>query len=390
MIEHAQQLHDRLIGWRRHLHQHPELGFQEVATAQYIVDALRPLGPTIRTGVGKTGVVAELGADHGPIVAIRADIDALPILEQSGVSFCSQTPGLMHACGHDAHIAMALGAAYLLHEQALPGRVRFLFQPCEETSDAEGKSGADRMLEDGALDGVTAILGLHVEPCLSAGQIAVSPGAIAAAPDTFHATIKGQGTHAAYPHHGIDPIWLTSQVLQAIYALCSRLIDPVLPALITVGTIHGGTAHNIIPYEVTLSGTIRSFDEQTRVLLHRDLESACAIARNFGGDYELTINRGCPPVVNHRDVTELVRAEALRMLGPERVEVQQPACGGDDFAVFARRVPGCYFLLGVGGGSHFYECHDPRFTIDEAALPTGAALLAASALRLLERNARDG
>lgn len=388
MIEQAQQLHDQLIVWRRHVHQYPELGFQEYATAQYIAEELRPLTPTIRTGVGKTGVVAELGPDHGPVVAIRADIDALPITEQSGVSFCSRTPGLMHACGHDAHIAMVLGAAHLLHGTALPGRIRFLFQPCEESSDTEGKSGAERMLEEGVLDDVVAILGLHVEPALSAGRIAVTPGAIAAAPDMFDATIKGQGTHGAYPHHGIDPIWLTAQVLQAIYALCSRLIDPVVPALITVGTVHGGTAHNIIPYEVALSGTIRSFDEQTRVQLHRDLESACAIARNFGGDYALKISRGCPPLVNDRDVSALVRSEAVRLLGPERVEVQHPACGGDDFSIFSRQVPGCYFLLGVGSSGHFHECHDPRFTIDETALPIGAALLASSALRLLAQHTR--
>lgn len=381
MIEQARTLQSRMIGWRRHLHQHPELGFQEHETARFIAETLQPLGGTIRTGVGRTGVVAEFGAS-GPLVAIRADMDALPITEQTGASYCSRTPGHMHACGHDAHVTMALGAAHLLSQTHLLGRVRFLFQPCEETADDEGKGGADRMVEDGALDGVQAIVGLHVEPSIRSGQIAVGAGAVAAAPDAFWATIRGQGTHAAYPHHGLDPIWLAAQVVNAIYGLRERLIDPLLPAVVTVGTIHGGTADNVIPPEVTLSGTIRTFDEATRQRLHQGLEAACTISRAFGGDYDLRISRGCPAVVNDAHVAAIVRTEAEGQLGPEQVVEQRPQCGADDFSVFAARVPGCYFLLGVGG-EQFYECHDPRFDLDESTLPIGAAVLAGSVVRLL-------
>ncbi|MBV9791383.1 MAG: amidohydrolase [Chloroflexi bacterium] len=387
MLADAQRITDRIVAWRRHLHQHPELGFHEHATARYIAESLPPTA-AIRMNVGKTGVVAEIGASSGPIVALRADMDALPIEEQSGVSFCSQVPGRMHACGHDAHVAMLLGAAQLLAQRDLPGRVRLLFQPCEETTDEQGKSGADYMLAEGALDDVAAVVGCHVDPSLRAGTIAVSPGPIAAAPDTFTATIKGQGGHAAYPHHALDSIWLTTQVLNAIYGLRGRLVSPIAPALITVGTIHAGTAENILPPEVRISGTIRSFDQPTRQRLHDGLEQACAIARTFGGDYDLRIELGCPPVVNDTRIAQLVRVEAEQLIAAKRVVAQQPQCSADDFSVFAERVPGCYFMLGVGSGQEFYECHDPRFTIDEAALPLGAALLAASAVRLLEETAQ--
>jgi len=343
------------------------------------------MGIEAQTGVGKTGVVAEIGGD-GPIVAIRADIDALPILEETGASYCSLTPGTMHACGHDAHTAIVLGAAKLLKDAAIPGRIRLLFQPCEETVDDEGKGGADRMVEDGAMEGVRAVIGLHVDPALPAGHVAVGPGTIAAAPDSFTAVIKGRGTHAAYPHTGIDPIWLASQVLNAIYGLRGRQIDPFAPSVVTVGTIHGGTADNIIPPEVTITGTLRTFDQATRERLHAGLAAACAIARSFGGDYDLQIKRGCPPVINDEAVTATVRAEAAALLGEDRVQRQLPQCGADDFSVLASIAPGCYFLLGVKcDGQEVYECHHPRFDIDETALPVGAAVLASAALRLLRQ-----
>lgn len=384
MLDQAYALQEELRSWRRHLHQHPELGFQEYRTARFIGERLAEMGIEAQIGVGKTGVVAEIGGE-GPIVAIRADIDALPILEETGASYCSLTPGTMHACGHDAHTAIVLGAAKLLKDAAIPGRIRLLFQPCEETVDDEGKGGADRMVEDGAMEGVCAVIGLHVDPSLPAGTVAVGPGTIAAAPDSFSVVITGRGTHAAYPHTGIDPIWLASQVLNAIYGLRGRLIDPFAPSVVTVGTIHGGTADNIVPPAVTITGTLRTFDQATRERLHAGLEAACAIARNFGGDYDLQIKRGCPPVVNDETVTATVHAEAVALLGADRVQHQLPQCGADDFSVFASLAPGCYFLLGVKrDGEEVYECHHPRFDIDETALPVGAAILASAALRLLQ------
>ena len=400
MLERAEQLTDQLIAWRRHLHQHPELGFEERETARFVVETLRPLDLAIREGVGKTGVVAELGSPEreGPIVAIRADMDALPIEEQSGVSFCSQRPGVMHACGHDAHVAMALGAAHLLHaharEHELPGRIRFLFQPCEETEDAERQSGAQRMVADGAMEGVAAVVGQHVEPMTPVGRILLASGPIAAAPDNFYVTITGHGTHAASPQRGVDPIWLSAQVLSAIFALRGRVTNPVAPAVITVGQIHGGTTENVIPPEVALSGTIRTFDAETRQRLHQGLDQACGIARALGGDYSLTISTGCPPLVNDERVTALIREAAEALIGAERIGRDEPQCGAEDFAVLASAAPGGFWQLGVGsaegegGSDERFDCHDPRFVLDERALPLGAALLAASALRLLDEHTR--
>jgi amidohydrolase len=392
MLERAEQLAERIVAWRQHLHQYPEVGFDEHETARFIVETLRPLGLSIREGVGKTGVVADLGAPDGdgPIVGIRADMDALPIEEQSGVSFCSLRPGVMHACGHDAHVAMALGAAHLLHQHAqehgLAGRIRFLFQPCEETEDDEQKSGARRLVEDGAMEGVVAVVGQHVEPMTPVGRILLSPGPVAAAPDDFHITIKGHGTHAASPQRGVDPIWLSAQVLNAIYALRGRLVSPTTNAIITVGQIHGGTTENVIPSEVTLSGTIRTFDEESRQRLHDGLEQACSIARTFGGDYSLSISGGCPVLVNDERVTTVIREVAEGLIGSERIGRDEPQCGSEDFAVLAQAAPGGFWQLGVRGEGECFDCHDPRFVIDERALPLGSALLAATALRLIEQH----
>lgn len=385
--ERAQELSGQIVAWRRHLHQRPELGFQEFGTAQYIAAALKPLGLTVKTGVGKTGVTTEFGAAGGPIVAIRADMDALPVQEQSGVDYCSLNPGKMHACGHDSHVAMALGAAHILKGLDLPGRVRFIFQPAEEMEDAEGLSGAERMAAEGVMDGVSAIIAQHVEPSLPAGHIGVAPGPFAASPDNFTAIIKGQGTHAAYPHAGLDTIWLASQVLNAIYAIRDRLVKPSIPALITVGIIQGGTANNVIPPQVQISGTIRTFDQPSRERMHQALHQACSITRAFGGDYDLTIISGCPPVSNDPVVTALVREEALALVGGTAIMGQEPQCGGDDFSIFSTMVPGCYWSLGMQVPGQYFECHDPRFVLDESVFPVGAALLAASAVRLLRHYA---
>ncbi|MBN9393273.1 MAG: amidohydrolase [Chloroflexi bacterium] len=383
-LDRAREISGQIVGWRRHIHQHPELGFQEIGTAQYVAAALQSLGLSPKTGVGKTGVTADLGPEGGPIVAIRADMDALPVQEQSGVEYCSLNPGKMHACGHDSHVAMALGAAAILKDQPLAGRVRFIFQPAEEMEDDEGMSGAERMAADGVMDGVSAIIGQHVEPSLPAGSVGAAPGPFAAAPDNFHAYIRGQGTHAAYPHAGLDTIWLASQVLNAIYAIRDRLVKPSIPALITVGIIQGGTAHNVIPPQVQISGTIRTFDQASRERMYQALHQACSIARTFGGDYDLTIIPGCPPVSNDPVVTALVREEALALFGSPAVIGQEPQCGGDDFSIFSTMVPGCYWSLGsTRPGNDYFECHDPRFRLDEDIFPVGTALLAASAERLL-------
>ena len=247
-LDRAYSLEDQIVAWRRDLHMHPELGFHEFRTAGIVANALRDMGLEVMTGVGKTGVVASLG-EGKPVIAIRADMDALPILEANQVDYVSQNAGVMHACGHDSHTAMLLGVARILTEMPNrpAGEIRFLFQPCEETSDEEGKGGAQRMIEDGALDGVDKVIALHVASDAEAGKIIINDQYITAAVDDFYATIIGKGCHAAHPDHGIDPIFVVAQVINALHGIRARRINPVRPAVVTIGSIHGGNATNVIP-----------------------------------------------------------------------------------------------------------------------------------------------
>jgi amidohydrolase len=261
--EQAHAMQHELVALRRAIHRRPELGFQEFETARLAADTMRSLGARVRTGVGVTGVIAELGADEvgSPCLAIRADMDALPVQELNLVDYCSTVPGLMHACGHDAHVAMALGAARLLAEQGCPGRVRFLFQPSEERSDEQGVGGAVRMIQAGALEGVDLVIAQHVDSETATGLVKVAPGPRSATEESFSMIIRGVGCHGAYPHTGRDPIFLSGQVIGAIHGIVSRQIDPMRSAVISIGLIQGGTQVNVIPAEVRLAGTIRSFDE---------------------------------------------------------------------------------------------------------------------------------
>ena len=393
MLKKAQALQNRLIAIRRQIHQHPELGFQEVETARLIAETLAELGIPAQTGVGKTGVIGYLGQGP-PTVALRADMDALPIQEENDVPYCSQVPGVMHACGHDAHVACLLGAAMLLAQNPPPGQVRFLFQPSEEGQDEEDKGGAMRLVEAGVMEGVSAVFALHCFSDAEVGTVGVRAGPVCAAVDTAHVTIRGQGAHGAYPHRGLDPILLASQVITALHTIVSRRIRPIDPAVITVGTIHGGTAANIIPEEVTLSVTIRSFDPQVRETLHREIERACGIAQVLGGDYRLRIIAGYPPTVNDEAMTALVCRVAEELLGADQVLTVEPTMGAEDFSCYltdkvGAQLPGCFFRLGSGfPGEPPRVGHSPRFDIDERALPIGAAMLAAVAERFLRCKAR--
>jgi amidohydrolase len=384
LLEEARALEDTLVALRRRIHQHPELGFEEVETSKLVAETLASMGLEVETGVAKTGVVGHLG-EAGPIVALRADMDALPISEVNDRPYASGVPGLMHACGHDAHTAMLLGAAMLLCNRKVPGQVRFLFQPCEEDTDTEGKSGAMRMVDEGAMKGVGAVIALHVDPRLDTGQVTVGDGPVCAAADYFAATILGSGCHGAFPHLGVDPVFISAQVITAIQGIVARRVDPTEPAVVTVGSIHGGTASNVIPTEVQLEGTIRSLSEHVRRQLWNELRRCLELARTMGGDFRLEIEGGFPVLSNDAAVAGLIRQVAVEMLGEDGVLSPTTEMGAEDFAILAEQAPGAMFDLGVrrAGVEKSLQLHSPEFDIDEAALPIGAAILAGTAYRYL-------
>ncbi len=387
MIQRAISLSDSLVALRRQVHRHPELGFREVQTAALAAQRLADLGISVRTGVGKTGVIGDLGG-AGPCIALRADMDALPIQEENEVLYASAVPGVMHACGHDAHVACLLGAAQLLAEEAaagrLPGRVRFLFQPSEEAQDAEGLSGGMRMAAEGAMEGADAVVALHVWADDPLGTISLRDGTMTAHPDKFELVIEGKEAHGAYPHRGHDAITLAAQVIQALQTVVSRRIDPTHAKVLTIGTIQGGTKDNILAGRVAMTGTLRTFDAATREVLLTEMEKACSIARTLGGDYILKVIPGYLPVDNDPRLTALVRQVGTDLLGAGSVHEAPLEMGGEDFSYFAQSAPGCLFWLGASTpGEPKRLHHHPRFDIDERCLPLGAALLAETSIRYL-------
>ncbi len=386
LLEKARAIEEEMIEWRRDIHAHPELGFEETRTAQLVADELRKLGLEPQTNVGITGVVATIGSG-GPVVGIRADMDALPIHEATNTSYQSTIAGKMHACGHDAHTAILLGVAKLLTEMPdrPAGQIRLLFQPSEEIWDDEIKSGATRMIEDGALKGVDSVIALHVDSLRPVGEISIAPGFIAAAVDEFRAVIKGVGTHGAMPHTGIDPIFIAAQVINVVQGIRSRKTDPITASVITIGAIHGGSAPNVIPDRVELRGTIRTFDNDLRDQIHQELEQAFSIARVMGGDYELQIDKGYPPLYNDPDVAELVRSVAATYIGEDKAIASPPMMGAEDFAYMTQLAPGAMFMLGAKLDDVHRPHHSPIFDISEEPLKLGAAILADTAIRLLQQ-----
>ena len=384
LLAHAQELKPRLVELRRAIHRNPELGFDVYRTAELVARTLGELGLEVQTGVGKSGVVGYIGDGDGPVIGIRADMDALPILEANQVDYASQSPGKMHACGHDAHTAMLLGAATLLARDKLPGQVRLIFQPSEEIADAEGISGAPRMIEDGAIQGVDYVIALHVDGEIEAGQIAVRHGLASAAVDTFFANVIGHGGHGAHPNHTVDPFWLTAQVLNAMFAIPSRRVEPHEPSVLSIGVVRGGDASNVIPDSVYIEGTLRSKDPAVRQLLLHEVGHCLDVARALGGDYDLKIEIGYPPMINNESVVEVIRQAGVDLLGEQGIAEAMPTMGAEDFAYMLEAHPGAMFGLGVRrpGGERRY-LHSPNFDLDENALPVGAAVLAETALRLM-------
>jgi amidohydrolase len=388
MLERAKGIHDKLIAWRRDIHTHPELGFQEQRTARLVAGTLAELGMEVQTGVGKTGVVGYLG-EGKPVIGIRADMDALPIHEENDSPYASQTPGVMHACGHDAHTAMLLGAAHLLAKmpERPAGQVRFLFQPSEESSDKENKSGGLRMVEEGVLQNMDAVIALHVASEQPAGKIQIDSGYVTAAEDSFFITLMGTGGHGAYPHQGTDPTFILAQVLNALHGIRARRIDPTKAATLSIGSIHAGAVTNVIPSKVEISGTIRTYDEETRARMKTELANALQVARALGGDFKLELRPGYPATYNDPDLHVLIRQTAEEILGTEELLAPERGMGAEDFSYMAQQAPGAMFMLGAKYDDKNRPHHTPVFDISEDALPVGAAMLAEVTCRLLKQKA---
>ncbi len=369
--------------WRVAFHQEPEPAYQERRTREKVVGALKELGIPYQTFDGFTGVVGLVPGDHdGPVVALRADMDALPITEATGLPFRSRFPGTMHACGHDVHMSCLLGAAAIMtHGGRRPvGPVKLLFQPAEEDGH---RGGALPLIERGCLErpNVDYVVGQHVMPTLPLGDVGWKTGSFMAAADFFRVTVIGHGGHAAAPHQGPDAIVVASEVVTGLQALVSRVRDPVDPVVVSVGSIHGGTRNNILPAEVVLEGTVRTFRPATRDLIDRALHRRVrSIAASLGARVRVEYRRGYPTVVNDPTATRAV-ADALRIeFGRSHcLEVDQPVMGAEDFSRYLERVPGTFLHLGVGQPNRPAALHSATFAPDERALVYGAAALAAAA-----------
>ena len=373
---------DQLVETRRDLHRHPELAHQENRTAAAAAARCRELGYQVRVAVGGTGVLADIqGAADGPTVLYRADMDALPLDERDdGRMVRSQVPGRMHACGHDGHVAIALGVAAVMSalRDRWRGRLRLCFQPAEETA-----TGALPMIEAGALDGVDRALGLHLWAPLDTGRVAVTAGSIFGSADEFRMRIRGSGGHGGLPHLSVDPVVAAAHVVVALQTVVSREVAPDRPAVVSVGVISGGRAFNVIAEEVEIRGTVRAADEELRgQLLKRVEELSRAVAAALRAPVDFEVVSGCPAVINDPATAEAVRQAAVAAVGAESVEVARPLTVGDDMSYFLERVPGCYFLVGAGDPARPVRPphHHAEFDIDEGALPVGLSTAARALL----------
>ena len=382
----AQLLLPELRAWRRELHQHPELGFEEFQTAQLVAKILTELGIEFHVGVGKTGIVAEVRAEQpGRLIALRADMDALPIHETNTSDYASQVPGRMHACGHDAHTAMLLGTAALLAKQPPErGGVRLLFQPCEETQDVEGFSGAQRMVLEGAMKDVDSVLALHVTPWHPAGKVSYDP-AVSASVDNFECVLRGPGGHASMPHRSVDLAMVLGHMLTALLSMVPRAVDPLHAATLTIGAIHGGDTHNVIPSEIRFQGTLRTRSTEAHTRAMQAVQQVVLMGQAMGADCAWTWLPGALPVaLNDAKMLKVMVDSAQAMLGANCVAGDDElGLGGEDFSFFANVAPGAMLYLGTKLDGHG-DWHTPTFDVDEAALPIGSAILYDSAMRLLE------
>ncbi len=380
-LKEARKIEPEIIEIRRQIHRRPELAYKEKATSKLVAEKLRSFGLEVRTGIGGTGVLGILrGPRKGGVVGLRADMDALPIEEMADVEFRSKEKGVMHACGHDTHVAMLLGTAKLLadHREDLAGIVKFFFQPAEEHG---GRGGAKPMIQEGVMENpkVDFVFGLHIVGDVESGVIAFRGGPTMAAPDSFEIRITGRGGHGAYPQHTIDPIYVAAQLIIALQGVSGRMIDPIQPIVISVGSIHSGTKENIIPDQAILHGTIRTLDEFTRKRAKAKVsEVAKGVCRAFGAKAEIEFEKDAYPVmVNDEKVTEKAK-NIVRKLPGTRVKLMALQLGGEDFSRFLHEAPGTFYFLGTKNPAKgcIYNNHSPRFKVDEDVLKFGTASLA--------------
>ena len=384
----AEQVRSKLVTWRRDFHMHPELAFEEHRTAGIVAQHLGRLGYQVRTGVAKTGVIGVLeGTQPGPVVMFRFDMDALPVAEETEADYASKMSGCMHACGHDGHVAMGMGLAELMaaHRDQIAGTVKLVFQPAEE-----GGNGAKAMVKEGALKEPRpdVFLATHVWIEKPVGTVDVSPGPVMAASEKWACTIRGRGGHGALPQHAVDPIVAAAEVVTALQTVVSRNVSPLDTAVVSVGSIHGGDAFNVIPPQVEMTDTIRTYEPSTReMVLQRIREVIEGVAAACGASAELEIIPLTPAVINDAQVAEVVQRAAEAVLGPERVTSGERTMGSEDAAFFMQEVPGCYFFLGAANPEKGLTAphHNPRFDFDEEALVLGLATLAQTAAFYLLR-----
>lgn len=380
----VEKLTDKIIKWRRDFHRHPEIAYEEHRTSSVIRKFLESLGLPV-TACAKTGLRVILeGKPGGKTVALRADIDALPLKEEGDKEYISQNPEATHACGHDGHMAILMGVARLLSQRKgqFKGKAVFLFQPSEEKI----PGGAKQMIKEGALEGVDAVFGLHLWQPLPTGCVGIVKGTMMAQPDAFSIAVKGKGGHGSMPHTTVDPILVASHLVVNIQSIVSRNVDPLKPIVVSFGTVKGGTIYNIIPGEVSLTGTVRTFDSSIQTLAERRLKEIIEeTSKAFGATAEFQYEKGYPPLVNHEAMADFVVEVTKKTLGEERIKPIDPVMGGEDFAYFLQKVPGAFLFFGMGDGMEFPH-HHPAFDLDEKALPQATLLMTSLALEYLMRN----
>jgi amidohydrolase len=376
---------ERLVGWRRYLHKYPELSFQEEKTSQFVYETLCSFGNLEVTRPTKYSVMARLiGKKDGKTVAIRADMDALPILEENEFEFASAVPGVMHACGHDGHTAILLGTAEILarHRDDICGEIRFLFQHAEE----QFPGGGEEMVQAGVMDGVDYVIGLHLMSGLKTGKIGIVYGPMMAAPDVFDITIYGKGGHAAHPKETVDPIAIGAQIVSNLQHIVSRNTDAFEQRVVTVTQFHAGTTDNVIPDTAYINGTVRCFKQELREEAEEKIEQIVkGVTLAHGAAYSYQYRYGYRPVINNDNVTNIIEESAKELFGKEQVVRINPSMGGEDFSAFLQKADGCFFKVGSGNEKEesIYPHHHPRFTIDEDALIIGVKMFLHVSLRLL-------